>query len=171
MASDRFWSIIDSTVSAKTDSEHQVELLEAKLATLTPDDLVAYELALDEQLKRAYTWDFVAVADILNDGVTDDGFLYFRLWLISKGRSVFEAALLDPDSLADASITPEPGGYYEFEALLYPAKKVWSQVHRNSDELPFYAGMDNFTMPRGTEFVDDDEVARRLPKLWQRFRD
>ncbi len=171
MSQAQFWSILDSTVSAVGAPDVQIELLKTKLSELKPDDLIAYEVALDAQLKRAYTWDFVAVADILNDGVTDDGFLYFRLWLISMGRKVFEKALLDPDSLADAPITAAPGGYYEFEDLLYPAKEVWSEVHQNPNELPFYAGMDDFSMPSGTELVNDNDVAQRFPKLWKRFRD
>ena len=79
MSQAQFWSILDSSVSAVGAPDVQIELLKAKLSELKPDDLIAYEVALDAQLKRAYTWDFVAVADILNDGVTDDGFLYFRL--------------------------------------------------------------------------------------------
>ena len=30
--------------------------------------------------------------------------------------------------------------------------------------------MDDFSMPSGTELVSDNDIAKRFPKLWKRFR-
>jgi hypothetical protein len=39
-------------------------------------------------------------AYLANGGCSDDGFDYFRGWLIGQGRKVYETVLADPDSLA-----------------------------------------------------------------------
>jgi hypothetical protein len=36
----------------------------------------------------------------MNGGCSDDGFEYFRAWLLAQGRDTFEKALEDPDTLA-----------------------------------------------------------------------
>ena len=66
-----------------------------------------------------------AAAYVINGGCSDDGFDYFRGWLIVQGRQVFERAVADPDALADlAVIPPAPGrASLECESVLYiPAK-------------------------------------------------
>lgn len=37
----------------------------------------------------------------MNGGCSDDGFEYFRAWLISRGKKVYEKAMADPDTLAE----------------------------------------------------------------------
>jgi len=44
-------------------------------------------------------------------GCSDDGFKEFRSWLVSKGRTVYEAVLAEPDRLAEITslpVSPEP---------------------------------------------------------------
>lgn len=41
-----------------------------------------------------------AAGYLINDGCSDDGFEYFRAWLIAQGREVFERVVADPDALA-----------------------------------------------------------------------
>ncbi len=38
---------------------------------------------------------------VVNGGCSDDGFEYFRGWLIGQGGAYFEAALKDPERAAD----------------------------------------------------------------------
>lgn len=42
-------------------------------------------------------------ADVVHGGASDDGFEYFRCWLISRGRVVYERVLNIPDDLAETS--------------------------------------------------------------------
>ena len=57
-----------------------------------------------------YTWDLWGVAYILKGGCSDDGFEYFRAWLIARGRDFVAQALADPEGLGVA-IDPGPGNY------------------------------------------------------------
>ncbi|WP_217498085.1 MULTISPECIES: DUF4240 domain-containing protein [Sphingomonas] len=36
---------------------------------------------------RSYRWDLWRAAKVAKGGVSDDGFEYFRTWLISRGRA------------------------------------------------------------------------------------
>ncbi|MFC9245678.1 DUF4240 domain-containing protein [Streptomyces sp. NPDC057136] len=45
-----------------------------------------------------------AAAYVINGGCSDDGFDYFRGWLIAQGREVFERTAADPDALAEVPI-------------------------------------------------------------------
>jgi Protein of unknown function (DUF4240) len=50
------------------------------------------------QFYRLALW---GAAYLINGGCSDDGFDYFRGWLLSQGHATWQAALADPDSLAD----------------------------------------------------------------------
>ena len=73
----------------------------------------------------AYTWDLWGAAYLINGGCSDDGFAYFRSWLISRGRAAYEEAVRDPDSLADL-VDPDRDDY-EFEDLWGLALVVYEE--------------------------------------------
>ena len=52
-------------------------------------------------MAQSYRIELWGAAYLLNGGCSDDCFEYFRGWLITQGRAVYEAVLADPDSLAD----------------------------------------------------------------------
>ena len=99
---DQFWQFIDAVkVKAGADTEAREDALRAVLGSLGPAELQSFQNHYDQLIALSYRWDLWAAAYIINGGCSDDGFRYFRDWLISEGRNVFEAALKDPDSLAD----------------------------------------------------------------------
>lgn len=121
-------------------------------------------------MRDSYTWDLWGAAYVANGGASDDGFEYFRCWLISKGRRVFEQILRDPDSLADFIAEGETGDF-EFEEFAYVARNAWSKKTGNDwNEMPVVANMIYNADPKGTPFSEDpNELRRRFPKLWRRF--
>ena len=56
---------------------------------------------------------------MLKGGCSDDGFEYFRGWLLSRGRKVYEAAMRNPDSLVRQA--DDSRDNYELESMLYVA--------------------------------------------------
>jgi len=73
----------------------------------------------------AYTWDLWVVAWLCAGGLcSDDGFEYFRWWLISRGRQLYERAVSDPDSLVDTLATNRHPGFEKFGDVL---GKVYSE--------------------------------------------
>src|SRR5215471_19298721 len=101
MNTDQFWAIIDKSREASGgDPDRQMEQLEALLQEQDVADIVEFDRLFSELHNRAYTWPLWGAAYLIGGGCSDDGFMDFRGWLISRGREAFEAALDDPDSLA-----------------------------------------------------------------------
>lgn len=102
MNADEFWKFIDSAKqNAGPDTDARPGTLRSLLANLTAEELQSFQSHYDQQIRISYRWNLWAAAYIINGGCSDDGFRYFRDWLISEGRTVFEKAVKDPDSLAD----------------------------------------------------------------------
>lgn len=179
MSSEMFWEIIDSTIEHEAIPQRQLSSLRSTLSNLTPDEIVAFEQAFTRKLWRAYTWDLWGAAHVAHGGASDDAFEYFRRWLVSKGRHVYDTVLRNPDDLADlieagtSGVTPGEDGVFEFEAIYYVALDVWG-AKTGKD---FYAvgsdfpeGSDGPTELSGTPFEDDVEhLSQRCPKLWRIF--
>src|SRR5262249_8656242 len=124
MTENRFWALIAR--SAANDPARQLEALRQTLRELSAPEIEGFEHAFHREQRRAYTWDLWGAAYVIHGGASDDAFEYFQRWLISKGRDVFEAALADPDSLADM-LAPDVEEPCDFEEFAYVAGRVWAE--------------------------------------------
>lgn len=169
MSDDRFWELVGRTTVHEAESGRRIEALRTALGALTPAEIEGFENAFIRAQQRSYSWDLWGAAYLVNGGASDDGFEYFRRWLISKGRTVFEAAVADPDSLAGL-LPPDFEGDADFEEFGYVAGDVWAQkTGRDLSSFP-YTGAQPAPEPSGEPFDEDAEhLARRYPKLWARF--
>jgi Protein of unknown function (DUF4240) len=170
MAEQRFWDLIGRTTPFESDPERQVAALHAALEPLPLGEIEAFTAAFNRAMARSYSWDLWGAAYVANGGVSDDGFEYFRQWLISKGRKTFEQVLANPDSLAEI-VAPRTKGALELEWLRSVAFKVWSaKSGRPAAELATAAAVAYPREPTGTPFTEDEAHLRgRYPKLWRRF--
>src|SRR6266700_826061 len=117
MNEDDFWSLLEaSKLIGQGDLSQQVELLQQKLEERSEREILDFDRLLDEQMSKSYTRDLWAAAYIINGGCSDDGFDYFRAWLVAQGREIFHQALNNPETLTESA---EPG--VESELLLYAA--------------------------------------------------
>lgn len=171
MSDDDFWNLIGTTTSFENDPERQLAVLRAHLERLPVEQVEAFEAAFDGLMKRSYSWELWGADYVVHGGASDDAFEYFRCWLISKGRRVYEKAMADPDSLADM-LAPDVEGVLEFEDFAYVARDVWSKkTGTPGNQMPnaanlSYPGVE----PTGTRFEEEPEyLAKRYPKLWRRF--
>ncbi|GAA1765390.1 DUF4240 domain-containing protein [Luedemannella helvata] len=71
-----------------------------------PDERAAFAAQWQRHLDLANTRPLRDAATLLLGWPNDAEFLDFRRWLIMRGRATFLAALRDPDTLADAVVTP-----------------------------------------------------------------
>lgn len=163
------WDLVETARDAVHDPADADVVAEALAATLEergPDDVLAFDAALSHLLADSYTTPLWAAAYLVNGGASDDGFDYFRAWLVAQGRDVFEAAVGDPDSLADlpaVRAAMAEGEELESEALLTVAWDVYEAL--TGDELP---GLDRAALPQLEamwDFDDEDEMRARLPRL------
>lgn len=174
MPADRFWELIGKTTKYEADQDAQVEALRQELGKLSVAEIEAFERAFQQQQRRAYSWDLWGAAYIINGGASDDGFEYFQRWLISRGRKIFEAAIGDPESLADLPASGVAGDY-EFEEFAAVAGGVWAEktgIDPWSDPQTRYpyAVIPLPPEPAGEPFEEDAaHLAKRYPRLWARF--
>ena len=95
-----------------------------KLMDYEPKEINEWKNILDfyhDLAKREQLW---AACAAIGDHYTDDGFEYFRAWLISKGHDVYRNALQDPDTLAEINI---PKNSAEFESFWYVANYAYDR--------------------------------------------
>ncbi len=167
---DQFWAIIDqSREAAGGDAEGQLLHLEALLSGCQAADIVAFDRTFSELHNLAYTWPLWGAAYLIGGGCSDDGFMDFRGWLISRGQHVFERALADPDSLADGLAGgKETQLETQVEGFQYVAKKAWSTTTGNAySEFPRHK-IDYRSEPTGDEWQEDD-LPDLFPKLASKF--
>jgi len=158
----QFWKLIEDARTQVADAADG-EAIAARAATLLSafprEEIVAAEHVLQGLL----------AASLINGGSGDDGFEYFRGWLIVQGREVFERSVADPDSLADLPVIGPPTldrPSIECEETLYIAMSA----HRAATgaQLPADAFTIRYPEPdAGWDFDFDDrtKMERRLPRL------
>lgn len=158
---EQFWSLIDAgRAEAGHDIGVHLESLEAALSRCTPEELVEFQGILDNYLAKTYTWELWAAGYIVNGGCSDDGFAYFRAWLISQGENAVDRALDDPESIA--ALVPNDGGWdAEFEELLSVARQIYEE--KTGMEMPF-VGAAYPSEPSGEPW-DEDDLPTRYPRL------
>ena len=162
-----FWKIIDNSRNeADGDPEQQLEILGELLQELPPDEIVSFDRHLSEYHARADHWDLWGAAYIIGGGCSDDGFMDFRGWLISRGEAAYEAAMADPESLVN--VVKEHDGECQVEGYQYIASQVWEEITGKSyDEFPSH------DLPRrpdteGTPW-EEEELEERFPRLSKKF--
>ena len=158
MTIDEFWQFVDAAKDAAgSDPDARVGALQSVLGNLNADELQSFQNHYDQQIRVSYRWDLWAAAYIMKGGCSDDGFRYFRDWLISEGRSVFERALKDPDSLADLPHV-DPA---ELESFNYVALKLHEQMGAGELERDFST---EGAEPAGEPW-EEENVGSLLPRL------
>jgi hypothetical protein len=163
----RFWDLIAATKRPSEDEQN--DALRDELLKLSPEEVLGFALRYEHLVDAAYRVDLWGAAYTINGGCSDDGFHYFRCWLVDQGQKVYDAALKNPDSLADVV---NPDEEYESSGLDHAAQEAWlAQTGKSEDD--FYAELDR-ARKRGSgqdlqgedwDFDDDDEVRRRFPRL------
>jgi hypothetical protein len=130
MSTDDFWRVIDATKAPKR--EVQLRKLTAKLEKLSRKELIAFHRKFIELQIAAFTWDLWFVAWLFQGQMlSDDSFSDFRNWLISRGKTVYEKGLRDPDSLLDELRKAE---HPVFEEFGYIASRVFDD--RFNEDFP-----------------------------------
>ncbi|MCJ1678581.1 DUF4240 domain-containing protein [Streptomyces sp. APSN-46.1] len=162
------WKLIES---ARADAApDEVAARAAHLLALRPaEEIAAAQQVVWDLLAESYRAPLWAAAYVINGGCSDDGFDYFRGWLLTQGEAAFTAALADPDSLADHPSVREAaseGVELWDEAALSIAWTAYEAA--TGRELP----ADSFTISYPPldpawdfDFDDTAETSARLPRL------
>jgi hypothetical protein len=164
-----FWQTVDRArrqVVDPSDGEALAVECSALLATRPSSDIVAAQQIFWDLMADSHRYDLWAAASLINGGCSNDGFEYFRGWLIMQGRAIFEAALADPDSLADLPAVRAAAvdlTEFECEDALGIARDAYRMA--TGEDMPQDAFLIRYGDPGDGSAFEDDVMARRLPRL------
>jgi hypothetical protein len=162
MEAQEFWSLIESAKqTAGTMIEARPVALQRGLSPLSPAEIQAFQVRYESLLLEANSWSLWGAAFLMNGGCSDDCFKYFRDWLISEGKVTFDAALVNPDSLA---ALPRRD-YFELESFGYAAAKAFAGKGLGELDRSFEVEL---AQPNGKEWSEADLPAL-FPKLAAKY--
>ena len=176
MDEEQFWAIVQTAVDEAGDDEAEyLDVVKRELSKLSLKEMIGFRLRTDKLLYDSYTSEMWCAGYLMNGGCSDDGFEYFRLWVISRGRKVYEAAMANPDNLIDYIDDDAEMDFFEFEMFWYVALEAFEEAV--DAELYDYIDDENFKTREGNypnfEFnweEDEPESMQKLcPRLFEKF--
>lgn len=158
----KFWQLIEVVKSeAAANLESRPDVLQAHLSSLKPQDIQSFQQRYEALLLEANSWNLWGAAYLMNGGCSDDGFKYFRDWLISEGEKAFKGAVANPDSLA--LVTRRE--YFELEPFGYAALKAYAAKGAGELERDFKV---EYAVTAGSEW-DEADLPGLLPALAAKY--
>ena len=187
-----FWEAIEKSYKYNKkdweayDLDEHIEKLTTYLSKYSEEKLILFEKTLQEKLISLYTAPIAELSIILEneyekegdtynfDGyISDDGFIYFRCWLLLKGKEFYDDITKDIESFVSGKYHFNIGDTWG-EGLLYVASRANSEARPDSDEdiirdtvyekwpeINYDSG--DFAMERKPEY--GKELQKMYPKL------
>jgi len=173
MDANQFWNLIDESRRGinldhrEGNMDRQVAALTTLLSPLSADEVLEFRELRNELMVQAYTWELWGAAYLLGGGAcSDDMFTYFRSWLISMGRRVFESAVANPDSLAAVVFDSSIEDFF-FEDFWSSPNNV---LEEKTGEIP-KSRVKRPPAPSGKQWREEsDDLKEMLPKLWRQVQ-
>lgn len=168
-----YWQIIHNSLRQTNNQEEQERYLVAKLTEHAPSDIIGFRLRTDKLLYDTYNSRMWCAGYIMNGGCSDDGFEYFRCWVISRGEETYYKALKNPDSLVNE--ISDVVEYFDFESFWYVALEAFEA--KTGKNLYDYIDYDRFVYGEGkypaielTWEEDKPETLKAVcPKLFKKM--
>lgn len=140
-----YWQIVQESLNNSETQDGQQEFLLMRLQKLNPKDIVGFRLRTDKLLYDTYNSEMWCAGYIINGGCSDDGFEYFRNWVVSRGKDVYYRAKQNPDTLIEQ--VDEVAEFYEFEDFWYVALHAFK--NKTGKDLYDFIDEDNFKFKEG----------------------
>jgi hypothetical protein len=132
-----FWEVIENSFPAQDDRPSKFRILSKTLSAFSEESIVQFALILKEYTLLIDKPLLTAASGLIMDCAAEAQLASFREWLISKGRSVLEAAMADPDTLkpliSDTSLE-----------MLHLFEDVYSAWSRTRKEAGLPSGRESF---------------------------
>ena len=172
MDTEDLWTLIDAAragVDDPSDGDAVAERASGLLAARPVEEIVRAQQSLWDLMAASYRDALWAAAYTVNGGCSDDGFDYFRGWLITQGKEVFERVVADPDALAELPAVRRAAAEQDELECEETLAIAWNaHLAATGSELPGDAF--TITYPAlepgwGFDFDEAGEMGRRLPRL------
>jgi len=174
-----FWTLLDQPATAKNKGllglfskpaegprrpSLAPDVLKARLEPLSSEEIQSFAGHFNDVLVELNRWELWGAGYVIQEGMSDDSFHYFRTWLVGKGEAAVQQALNDPDGLGPYIDDPE----VENELLEYVTIELLEERGVGDPREGFETSPDD--EPSGEPF-DEETVAERFPKLAASFGD
>ena len=168
MDKNEFWELIQTSYKeANWETDKEMEILINKLSKYSQEDILKFGKIYEIYGTESYKKKLWAAAYVINGGCSDDGFDYFRGWLISRGKEPFLNALIDPDSLIDLDL-PYGDDYFENEEMLSVALEAFNEKIGTEDIDVYFERMKEFELDSTEirEIVDEISFGEDIDADW-----
>lgn len=163
-----FWNIIELSIKNSENIDEQEEFLISELEKRSFQEMVSFKLRVTELANKIHTSEIWCAAYLVNGGCSDDGFDYFKSWVVSRGREVYYSVKENADNLANY-ITEDDEDEFEFESLDYVAVTAFESKTGKDlyDYLP-EGKYDRNEIVFNWEENDEESMKAICPKLFEK---
>jgi hypothetical protein len=157
-----FWSLIHAAIRQYRDDVWQrAAAIEDALADLDAPEIESFHQHFWELMDESYGADLWSVISFIDGGCGNDGFDYFRGWLIAQGEEVFRMVMARPGWL---------GPYVQWQDC---AACCEAMLNVSYNAYQRRTGSRDFREDRAAVHRDlkgallcEDELRRRFPEVW-----
>lgn len=168
-----YWKIIENSLKETTNEEDQEIFITSALEQLSPKEMIGFRLRTDKLMFDSYTSNLWCANYIISNGAADDGFDYFRCWLISRGKEAYYKTQENPDYLVNL-VGNEPK-IYDFEGFWYVAMNAFKNTTNKDifayiDYENFKTTDENYPLLEFNWNVDEPKTMEKVcPVLFKKF--
>lgn len=176
-----FWRSIEKSNKKRNadwseyDTEEHIENLTELLSKSGKQKLIQFEKQLQIYLNQLYTAEIAELSIILecdfkresetiifDHSLSDDGFIYFRCWLLLKGHEFFTEITQDINAFVNSKYSFNIGDTWG-EGLLYVADEAYSVNHDSADNSEIRDAIAQ-QFPEVIHYDSMERVMNRKPK-------
>lgn len=194
-----FWKVIEESNVQKDcdwedyDQDEHIDQIIEFLSKTDKDHLLVFEKVMQQELYKLYKAEIAELYIILNndfdinegvidfdDAISDDAFIYFRCWLLLKGRSFTEEIAKDIQAFVNGSYSFDIGDC-DGEELLYVADLANEEMNgvEESEEIrdaiyetfPEVVNYDDVDVKMNREVKGGIELQKLYPNLVEEICD
>lgn len=174
LGENEFWDLIESA-RRETDGDDDAlaNVLISRITSRSLVEIIEFDQCFHSLSNRVYTSHLWCTAYVACGGCSDDGFEYFRAWLIGRGKKTFYAALENPESLiVELDQLKQNEGTPENEMLLYVARSAYEEKTGRKDFNDATKSAPYEPLPEmDFDWSEEDEESMRkiCPKVFDMF--
>jgi hypothetical protein len=164
-----FWTLIEETRQLSNGvMDDQLRLLVDRLVEYDLEAIIEFDCIFTELRRVSYRADLWDAAHIIGCGCSESCFVEFQGWLIAQGKSVFESAMENPETLLELIGNSED----EREAIIDGrAMGVASEAYeRKTDQEMVLCDYIEKVVLIGKHTMNKD-LEHKYPKLFAKFGD
>jgi hypothetical protein len=164
MKRDGFWNLMaQSGPRGRDDKQEQSKELQRLLEELPTKEIIAFHNHLLKVMREAYRADLWDVIYSVDGGCSNDGFHYFRSWLVLQGKESFYRVLANPRLIANYARK----GFDLTDQSLDSAVLRAYEAKTGSIDIPYHGPLGPGKL-KG-KLLDDEGRRKKYPVLWKRF--